>query len=132
MALNKLLASILCLVLFNDLQAQKGKDGVKTVSTANVKINEFTALTAPVAANSTILNVTSNALNTNARFTTTLTPGDLVMIIQMQGADITNNDNNANEYKHSAFIFMFVSISLNCYQIIWLWNRILSTFDPDS
>ncbi|MDF2452949.1 MAG: hypothetical protein K0S26_2453 [Bacteroidota bacterium] len=86
MVLNRLITSILCLGLLNGVFAQKGKLGVKTVSVTNVKVNEFTALTSSVAANATLLNVTANGLNANARFTSTLTPGDLVMIIQMQGA----------------------------------------------
>ncbi|MES2567636.1 MAG: gliding motility-associated C-terminal domain-containing protein [Bacteroidota bacterium] len=86
MVLNRLLACILCLCIFHSVQAQKGKDGGKTVSASLARVNEFTALTASVAANSSILNVTANGLNTNSRFTSTLTTGDLVMIIQMQGA----------------------------------------------
>lgn len=86
MVLNRLLASILCLSILNGLYAQKGKDGAKTVSTANVKINEFTALTANASIGNTAITVAASSLNANARFATNLQPGDLVMIIQMQGA----------------------------------------------
>ncbi|MBC7694754.1 MAG: gliding motility-associated C-terminal domain-containing protein [Burkholderiales bacterium] len=86
MVLNRLLASILCLGLLNGIFAQKGKDAAKTVSVTNVKVNEFTALTSPAAINDRTLTVAASALNTNTRFTSTLTPGDLVMVIQMQGA----------------------------------------------
>lgn len=68
--------------------AQKGKHGAKsiTTTTAVTKVNEFTALTADANAGSTTINVTASSLNANSRFTSTLTPGDLVMVIQMQGA----------------------------------------------
>ena len=76
----------LILLVTTTVNAQKSKHGAKTVSTANSKINEFTALTTNASVGSTLLNVTASGLNTNARFTSTLTVGDLVMIIQMQGA----------------------------------------------
>ena len=76
----------LCITIFSTAYSQKGKDGAKTISVANTKINEFTALTANANVGNTIINVTASSLNTNARFTSTLTAGDLVMIIQMQGA----------------------------------------------
>jgi gliding motility-associated-like protein len=86
MVLNRLLTGVLFVLFLNGLFAQKGKNGAKTITAANTIVNEFTALTNSVAANSTIINVNNNGLNTNARFTSTLTPGDLIMIIQMQGA----------------------------------------------
>ncbi len=82
----KFILFVFCLSLFSNAFSQKGKDAVKTVSVANVKINEFTALTANAAAGNATINVAASSLNTNARFTSTLTPGDLIMIIQMQGA----------------------------------------------
>ena len=73
--------------------AQRGKDGAKTVSTTNNVVNEYTALTANAVAGSTTLTVTSSSLNTNSRFTAPLAPGDLVMIIQMQGATLNGTLN---------------------------------------
>ncbi|MCC6180888.1 MAG: hypothetical protein IT237_03540, partial [Bacteroidia bacterium] len=79
---------VLIASLFFSLQifSQKGKNLALVVNAANTKINEFTSLTSNASAGSTILSVTSSSLNTNSRFTSTLTPGDLVMVIQMQGA----------------------------------------------
>ncbi len=77
-----ILLSFISLSLFS----QKGKNGVFTVSTANVKINEFTDLTSNANTGNTIINVTASSLNANGRFSAALAPGDLIMIIQMQGA----------------------------------------------
>ena len=85
--MNKLLVTlILILGSCITLVAQKGKDGFKTIAAANVKINEFTTLTSNANKGDLVLNVASSSLNSNARFTNTLTTGDLVMVLQMQGA----------------------------------------------
>jgi len=68
--------------------SQRGKDGSQTVSTANKIVNEFTTLTANAAAGATSITVAASGLNANARFAAALAPGDLIMIIQMQGATI--------------------------------------------
>jgi gliding motility-associated-like protein len=78
--------SILSLCYFNS-NAQRGKDLAKTISAAAV-VNEYTALTADAPAGSTTLNVTANTLNANNRFAGPLAPGDLILIIQMQGASL--------------------------------------------
>lgn len=80
--------------------AQRGKDGAKTVSTANNVVNEYTALTANATAGSTTLTVAASSLNANSRFTGPLAAGDLVMVIQMQGAAIlgTLSGNIATPY----------------------------------
>lgn len=75
-----------CLTIFSNLYSQKGKDGARTISAANTKINEFTALAGNAISGNTTLSVTASALNTNTRFASTLSAGDLVMVIQMQGA----------------------------------------------
>lgn len=81
----KILFILLVIVTINGF-SQKGKNGSKTVSTVNNKINEFTSLVSDALAGNNFINVAASSLNTNSRFTSTLTPGDLVMIIQMQGA----------------------------------------------
>ncbi len=68
--------------------SQRGKDGSLTVATANRIVNEFTTLTANAAAGATSLTVLASGLNANARFAASLAPGDLIMIIQMQGVTI--------------------------------------------
>jgi gliding motility-associated-like protein len=59
-----------------------------TVTSANYQMNAYTAYTgADIAAPTTTLTV-ANATMTNSFFTTNLGPGDLIMIIQMQGAGL--------------------------------------------
>lgn len=70
--------------------AQQGIHGPRTVSAANTVVNEYTDLTATTFAGATSLPVTNSGLNTNGRFAGTLQPGDLVMIIQMQGVVMNN------------------------------------------
>lgn len=82
----KAIYTITLLLLSLSIFSQKGKNGSLSVSTSNVKINEFTALTTNASAGNTTIDVAAGSLNANARFTSTLTAGDLVMIIQMQGA----------------------------------------------
>ncbi len=91
--------------------ASLGVHGSKTISTTNVILNEFTTLTSTVASGATTLTVASSSLNANSRFASGLSAGELVMIIQMQGAtmntasstssswgDITAN-NNAGKFE---------------------------------
>jgi len=68
--------------------AQRGKDGAKTVSAANIIVNEYTTLTANATAGATSITVSNSSLNTNGRFSGALAPGDLIMIIQVQGTTI--------------------------------------------
>ncbi len=83
---NIFLLGVLCLFL-NDSFAQRAKDGVYTATTANIVVNSYTALTANASANQTSISV-SDAVLTNAILTTALSPGDLLLIIQMQGASL--------------------------------------------
>lgn len=80
--------SVLILLSASSLMAQRGKHGSLTVTTTNVRINEFTTLTANAAANAQTISVANSNLNANARFASNLQVGDLIMIIQMQGASI--------------------------------------------
>src|SRR5687767_2205305 len=68
--------------------SQLGKDGPRTVSAANTIVNEYTTLTANAAATNTSITVAASGLNANGRFTAALAPGDLIMIIQIQGVSI--------------------------------------------
>jgi gliding motility-associated-like protein len=68
--------------------AQSGKDGAKTISAAGQILNEYTALTANATAGATSITVAASSLNAHGRFTSALAPGDLVYIIQMQGATL--------------------------------------------
>lgn len=68
--------------------AQMSKNGSRTVTAANTIVNEYTSLTANAAAGTTVLQVAGSALNANGRFTSNLSAGDLLMIIQIQGASL--------------------------------------------
>jgi gliding motility-associated-like protein len=67
--------------------AQRAKNGDYTASTANVVVNSYTTLSANVAVNATSVAVASSTL-TGGVFGAGLAPGDLVLIIQMQGATL--------------------------------------------
>ena len=70
------------------LNAQRGKDGAKTVTTTEV-VNAYTTLTNNAGVGNTAILVTNSTLNNN--FTSNLAPGDLIMIIQIQGASVSNS-----------------------------------------
>jgi gliding motility-associated-like protein len=79
---------LLTFLLFaNTTNAQRGKDGNKTIS-GNTKVNEYTVLTANASIGDTILQVQSSSLNANNRFSGILAAGDLLMVVQMQGATL--------------------------------------------
>ncbi len=69
---------------------QRGKHLAGTISAANTQVNSYTSLTADVSAGATTIAVANNTL-TNAVLTANLGPGDLIMIIQMQGATMDIN-----------------------------------------
>lgn len=70
--------------------AQRGIDGDRTVTAAGTIYNEYTTLTASASAGATSITVGASGLNANTRFGAgnNLAAGDLIMIIQMQGAHI--------------------------------------------
>lgn len=69
------------------LSAQMGKNGALTTSTTSI-LNDYTTLTSNASSGTNTLNVASSALN--AAIATPLAPGDLIFIIQMQGATMTS------------------------------------------
>lgn len=82
--------------------AQSGKDGARSYTTAGTYIlNRYTYLTANASAGATTITVnsvadlsgaTSFTNSTNPYTTAALSPGDLIFIIKIQGADITTTD----------------------------------------
>ncbi|MDJ1468111.1 Ig-like domain-containing protein [Xanthocytophaga flava] len=88
----------------NISQAQPGKDGPLTVSTSGLVVNKYTRLTANITAGANTATVNNIATDLGG-----LQNGDLIMIIQMQGASITTTDdinygsvsayNNAGKYE---------------------------------
>lgn len=71
-------------VLASSLFAQRGKDGAGNITTANSIVNIYTAVTASVNAGATSVSVGSTA---------GYAVGDLIMIIQMQGASVNASKN---------------------------------------
>ncbi|HQI46876.1 MAG TPA: hypothetical protein PLC59_12540, partial [Bacteroidales bacterium] len=84
------IAFIIFILYSFQTHAQRGKDGNKVVS-ANTVINEYTYLTSDAVAGSSTINVNSNNLNSNNRFNGPLSAGDLIMIIQLQGATVKSS-----------------------------------------
>jgi hypothetical protein len=85
--LKLLIVFILIFVSLYSL-AQRGKDGAKIVSAAGTIVNEFTTLSVNTTSGATSITVVNSNLNTNSRFPAALAAGDLIMIIQVQGASI--------------------------------------------
>lgn len=78
-------SALLFVLISSCLIAQQGVHGPRVVGAANTIVNEYTSLTASVAAGSNSITVANSALNANGRFPTNLLPGDLIMIYQVQG-----------------------------------------------
>lgn len=83
----KLAKIFLAVILFSPFfsHTQRGKDNDYTVTVSNTILNTYTYLTANANAAATSLTVNSNLMN-GANFSGNLAPGDLILIIQMQGA----------------------------------------------
>lgn len=77
----KVLYTILILTLYLSLFSQRGKDGTVTINTANTIVNQYTGLTANVSSGTKTLTVANSSL---------FNIGDLVYIIQMQGANVNS------------------------------------------
>ncbi|MCE9538614.1 MAG: hypothetical protein K8R85_05275 [Bacteroidetes bacterium] len=84
---------LLFIFIFSYSYAQRGKDGNRSINTINTIVNEYTSLTADASAGSTSISVLGSGLNVNNRFFGNLAPGDMIMIIQMQGATILGQSN---------------------------------------
>jgi hypothetical protein len=87
------------LVLFTSIvavfsTAQRGKDGTFTVANPNSIVNSYTSLALNAAVGNTSISVTNSALNTGTvgyTYAAPLAQGDLIMIIQTQGAELDIN-----------------------------------------
>lgn len=75
--------------------ANPGKDGSRTITASNTIVNEYTTLTSNASSSSTSLTVAASSLNANGRFGGNLAAGDLVLIIQMQGATISTTNSSS-------------------------------------
>ena len=81
-----------CVFTTARIYGQAGKDGARTVSSPSTVLNDYTTLTANVSAGASSIQVASSALSTN--FSAPLAPGDLIFIIQMQGASMLTGDDS--------------------------------------
>ncbi|TAH40753.1 MAG: T9SS type A sorting domain-containing protein [Bacteroidetes bacterium] len=72
--------------------AAVGFHGNKTITGSNVILNEYTTLTSSASSGSTSLTVANAYLNQNNRFASNLAAGELILIIQMQGATLDETD----------------------------------------
>jgi len=79
------------IINYNSSIAQRGKQGNLTVN-SNQIINEYTTLVADANEGDQQILVANAGLNQNNRFPNSLSPGDLIMIIQMQGATIQSDN----------------------------------------
>lgn len=81
------------ILIFNYSFGQSGKDGARVISSSNTVVNDYTVLTSNANSGTTSLQVSNASLNSG--FSTTLTIGDLIMIVQIQGASITTADDSS-------------------------------------
>lgn len=88
--MRPVILSILLLLISNFSFGQKAKNGDYTVSGTTV-LNAYTSVTANIGAGATSLAVASSTLTNSTNLTTPLGAGDLILIIQMQGADLNIN-----------------------------------------
>lgn len=86
---RKIFFAFFCIVS-TTLLAQRGRDLSPVISTT-VEVNEYTPLTADAPAGSAYISVASSSLNAHGRFSAALSKGDLIMIIQMQGATLNGH-----------------------------------------
>ncbi|HQI71206.1 MAG TPA: hypothetical protein PLT47_10675, partial [Bacteroidales bacterium] len=82
--------AVIFLYLSVSTYAQRGKQGIAIINTTGAVVNAYTRLTADASQGATSITVVNNELSTN--FSSLLGAGDLVFIIQMQGATITYGD----------------------------------------
>ncbi len=94
--MKKLLILALAIVgVLSSALAQKSKHLSKTISGTEI-VNEYTSLNVDASTGDMTINVSASTLNDNGRFATSLEAGDLIFIIQVQGATI--NDANRKEF----------------------------------
>ena len=85
-----LLLAAFCVGIIQFGYSQRAKDGNLTVSTTNNIVNTYTYLTANASVGDVSITVNNNAM-AGGVFGGNLAPGDLIMIIQMQGARMNND-----------------------------------------
>ncbi|MFM7724837.1 MAG: hypothetical protein ACKO7O_08600, partial [Bacteroidota bacterium] len=117
-------------LLGSSVFAQRGKNGSYTVTTLNATLNSYTSLNTNASAGQSVITVASNSM-VGGFFNGVLTPGDLILIVQMQGASLNVDTYAANEYVTSNGQFWGPYTTpighLNDWnQYIQLWGEILN------
>ena len=88
----RLLVWLFLLLFLPDTYAQQSKQGSANISTAKI-VNEYAYLTTDAKKGTALLKLNNAQLNSNSRFASNLSPGDLLFVLQVQGAIIsTAND----------------------------------------
>jgi len=96
--MNRKFLTLMLFLCWLGVFAQRGKHGAKTVSATNIIYNEYTTLAANANAGDNTITVAASSLNTNGRFPAALASGDLIMIIQMQGATLLGSSDPGTPY----------------------------------
>jgi gliding motility-associated-like protein len=121
-----LLISAILLWCATTFYAQRGKAGDVIIANNSI-INEYTSLTVNASSGSNSLTVANSSLNANGRFSGNLEPGDLILIIQIQGISINatappeiygavTNYNNCGNYEYAEVMSVpnATTIQLRC------------------
>lgn len=96
--MKNIIALVLLTIGINlPLLSQKSKDGSKTISGTEI-VNEYTSLTTDASSGDLSISVSSSSLNSNGRFSSGLEEGDLLYIIQIQGATIESSNGRSSGY----------------------------------
>ena len=107
--------------------AQRGKDGTSTVVNPNSIVNSYTSLTANASVGNTSISVTNSALNTGTvgfTYTAPLAQGDLIMIIQTQGAELDINTYTVTGFGGDYTWADTFFIPGNPWVNPWVWGRV--------
>jgi gliding motility-associated-like protein len=104
----------LTLAAIFEASAQQSKDGAKTIVAANTIINEYTFLASDALSGVNTITVADASFNAYSRFSSALSAGDLLLIIQMQGASLTTaNDSTWGSISsyNNAGLYEFVEVA---------------------
>ena len=103
--MKQLLLSLFIIFAVNSsLLSQRGKDGNYSVTASNTILNSYSYLLSNATAGQSAVSSSSNTM-VGGLFTLNLAPGDLILIIQMQGASLNVDTYATNEYINSNGLF---------------------------
>lgn len=117
---------IFCFSVFS----QRGKDGAYVATNLNTLVNSYTVLSSNATAGQSVISVASNSM-VGGFFQGVMVPGDLIMIIQMQGAQLNVDTYPASEYvtSNGQFWGPYTTPLGHLYdwnQFIQLWGEIIN------